>query len=233
LQCSFTGVLLRLQFGTTFDGPIEQLLDITGQAPGSEQYVNNSLVASGGVVNILLHYSLWNTRTNKLVNVSVLPTPVGNPISAGTYKICSGTALKYITTSNVSGATYAWTVITVVWHRKYYRCSDYISNNPIDVTYTVVPTDLHQPSALGASFTIVVTVNPTRLSLQRTAHPQSVVDQNTIFCLIAVHAATKINVVNVSYKWRGIVGNSTRLNYFVNGNSLVETLTNTTSSPIM
>ncbi|MEO7991706.1 MAG: PKD-like domain-containing protein [Chryseolinea sp.] len=223
--------------GTTFTWTVGTVTGtVTGQAPGSGPIIAQQLTSvAGGVVEYIITPTANGVMgPTASVFVGVLPTPLGNSVSAGTYKFCSGTLLGITPTSSVSGSTYTWT-----GNNGSGGSGDITDtpintiNNPIDITYTIIPTGPSPTFCAGSPFTIVVTVNPNPSFTVTNNAPTICSGSNASIVFNSSTTGHQINVVSVNYNGAGnsgtIVPGTT---IFTNGNTLTEALTNSTNAPI-
>ncbi len=234
----FTGVLITATVvGTTFSWTIGTVTGtVTGQAPGNGTVIAQQLIsAAGGVVEYIITPTAYGIPgPPSSVFVSVQPTPVGNPVTAGTYTICSGSSLNITPTTNVPSSTFTWTGDNGSGGSGNITDAPVnASNNPSNVTYTVIPKGPSPTFCVGAPFTIVVTVNPNPSFTTTNNAPIICSGSNTNILFSSSTAGHRINVKSISYNGAGhsgtIVPGTT---IFTNGNTLSEALTNSTNLPI-
>ncbi|MBL7856590.1 MAG: autotransporter-associated beta strand repeat-containing protein, partial [Cyclobacteriaceae bacterium] len=162
---SFSSVLITATVvGTTFSWDIGTVTgSVSGQSPGSGPVIAQQLTSvAGGVVEYVITPTAFGIEgPTTSVFVSVLPTPVGNGVSAGTHAICSGSSLNIAPSASVLGTTFTWTGSNGSGGIGNITDTPVnATNSPVDITYTVIPTGPAPTFCVGAPFTIVVTVNP-------------------------------------------------------------------------
>ncbi len=223
--------------GTTFAWTVGTVTGtVSGQTSGSGSIIAQQLTSvAGGVVEYIITPTANGVAgPTTSVFVGVLPAPVGNFVPAGTYRYCSGDLLNITPTSSVSGSTYTWTGSNSSGGSGNITDSPTNStNSPIDITYTVIPTGPTPTFCVGAPFTIVVTVNPNPSFTANNSTSTICSGSNTSILFNSTTTGHQINVVSVNYNGAGnsgtiIPGTTT----FTNGNTLIESLTNSTNAPI-
>ncbi len=223
--------------GTTFTWTVGTVTGtVTGQAAGSGPIIAQQLTSvAGGVVEYIITPTANGVAgPTASVFVGVLPTPLGNSVSAGTYNFCSGTLLAITPTSSVSGSTFTWT-----GNNGSGGSGDITdtpintTSDPIDITYTVIPTGPAPTFCAGSPFTIVVTVNPNPSFTATNNAPTICSGSNASILFNSSTTGHQINVVSVNYNGAGnsgtIIPGTT---IFTNGNTLTEALSNSTNAPI-
>ncbi|MBL7857635.1 MAG: PKD domain-containing protein, partial [Cyclobacteriaceae bacterium] len=223
--------------GTTFSWSIGTITGtVAGQFPGSGTVISQTLTSAvGGTVDyIITAYINGCPGASTTVTVTVDPIPVGNSVASGTHVICSGTSLNITPTLSIGTGTFAWTGSNGSGGTGNITDSPVnTTNNPIDITYTVIPTGPAPTSCVGSPFTIVVTVNPNPGFTATNNAPAICNGASTNILLNSSTTGHQINVVSVNYNGAGnsgtiIPGTTT----FTDGNTLTEVLTNATNAPI-
>ena len=173
------------------------------------------------------------TVTSGNAVVIVNPIPVGTSVVAGTYFTCSGSALNITPSTNVSGSTFVWSGSNGSGGTGNITNAPINNGNtPIDITYTITPTGPSSTFCVGLPFTIVNTVNPNPTFTATNNTPTICSGTATSVSFASLTTGHRINVVSASY---GAVTGGTvtaGVTTFVNGNTLIETLTNGTNAAI-
>ncbi|MBI5219320.1 MAG: hypothetical protein HY958_10360, partial [Bacteroidia bacterium] len=217
--------------GTTFSWTVSQSAGITGASASSGATINQTLSNSGTSAGTATYAvtptanSCNGTIINVVVTVNPLPVVTATPASQ---TICSGITTNIALTSNVSGTTFAWTVvqgagITGASASSGSTIAQAIFNSGTTAgtaTYTVTPT---ASSCSGSSTNVVITVNPLPAA---TATPAS----QTICSGSATNIALTSNVSGTTFSWTvaqdaGITGGSAS-----SGATIAQTLSNSTTA---
>jgi hypothetical protein len=156
LSVTATGTGLSYQWkkgGTNISGATSSTYTIASVATTDAATYTVDVTSSGVCVPATV------TSSNAVVNVNVVPT--GTSVAAGTYQVCSGTTLNITPSSNVTGTTFTWTGNNGSGGSGTINDTPVnFTTNPVDVTYTIIPTGPGVTFCVGAPFTIVVTVSP-------------------------------------------------------------------------
>ncbi len=223
--------------GTTFSWTIGTVTGtVSGQLAGSGTVISQALSsAAGGSVQYLVTPSANGCAGTPIpVVVTVAPIPVGVSVASGVNKICSGSTLNIIPTTNVPGATFTWSGSNGSGGSGNITDAPVnATNSPVDITYTVIPTGPATTFCVGAPFTIVVTVNP---------NPSFTITNSTVsICSglspsISVNSPTTGSVIMLQSVVYGALINGvyTAGGNFASGGSLSEgNLINNTNNPIV
>jgi gliding motility-associated-like protein len=206
---------------------------VSGQTASSitETLVNTSNVPV--VVTYIITPSA-NGCTGPAFTYSVTVNPTATVTSAASITVCNNTTQNYIITSNVTGTTFTWGRAAVagisnpaVSGQTTSSITETLvntSNLPVIVTYVITPT---ANGCTGPAFNYKVTVNPTPTV---TSSPSATICNST-----AQNYAITSNVAGATFTWgrAAVTGIS---NAAVSGqttNSITETLTNTSNSPVV
>ena len=126
--------------------------------------------------------------------------------SASTGSICNGTAQNYVITSSTPSSTFTYSrpavagisnaAVSNVASGTIDETLINTGTTPIDVAYTIIPTDA--AGCPGTPFTYTVTVNPTP--------PAPVASVKSPVCVNSVINLTTPTVANATYSWTGPAG---------------------------
>ncbi|WEK18363.1 MAG: gliding motility-associated C-terminal domain-containing protein [Candidatus Pedobacter colombiensis] len=164
--------------------------------------------------------------------LTVNPTPT--VISPASTAICNNTAQNYTITSDVSGTTFTWSRATItgisntaVNAQNSNTITETLMNTtsaPIVVTYEIIPA---ANGCSGTTFNYTVTVNPTPTV---TSAAIANICNNT-----AQNYTITSDVSGTTFTWSRatVIGISNTAVNAQNGNTITETLVNTTSAPIV
>ena len=215
--------------GTTFTWTVVQT-GTTGASNGSGSLISQTL-SNGGSVPGTAVYTITPTAngcTGTPVDVTVTINPIpGITATPASQTFCSGSATSIALTSNVSGATFSWTVVqtgvTGASNGSGSSIVQTLSNGglvPGTAVYTITPT---ANGCTGTPVDVTVTVNPIP---DITATPAS-----QTFCSgSATSIALTSNVSGATFTWTvvqtGVTGASNG-----SGSSIAQTLTNGGSVP--
>jgi len=163
--------------------------------------------------------------------VTVNPTPIVTSASSAT--TCNNTAQNYVITSNVAGATYTWSRAGVagisnaaVSGQTSGTITESLVNTtsaPVNVPYFIIPS---ANGCSGPTFTYTVTINPTPTI---TSAASGSICNNT-----AQNYTVTSNVIGTTYTWSraAVAGISNAAVSGQTGNTITESLINTTSAPV-
>ena len=226
--------------GATFTWSRPAIIGISNGAvtnqPGntiSETLINTSSAPIGVIYTIVPSIG-GCTGTSFTYTVTVNPTAKVISPSTSSGPICNNTSPNYTILSNVSGATFTWSRAAItgisnapVTNQPGSAITETLTNTtsaPIDVVYTIVPAI---GSCAGTSFTYTVTVNPTPIVT-------SVASAGPICNSTSPNYTILSNVTGATFTWSraAITGISNAPVTNQAGNTINETLTNTTSTPI-
>ena len=226
--CSGTNTSIALTSnvsGTTYTWTVAQS-GVSGATDGSGTPISQPLTATGATAGTAT-YTITPTAndcigTTKTIVITVNPIPVitTNP---SLQSICSGTSSNIALTSNISGSTFAWTVVQSGVSGASAGSGSTIAQllsatgtNAGTATYFITPT---ADGCSGASFNVVITVNPTPVI---TAAPSS----QTICSGTATSIVLTSNVAGPTFAWTvvasGVSGASAG-----SGTTIAQTLTAT------
>ncbi|MFA5974435.1 MAG: PKD-like domain-containing protein, partial [Lentimicrobiaceae bacterium] len=201
--CSVTAPSIALTSnvsGTTFAWTVVQS-GVSGATTSSGSTIAQTLTATGTTAGTAT-YSITPTAsgcagTPETVVITVDPIPVTNT-TPGSQTICSGTAPSIALTSNVSGTTFAWTVVQSGVSGATFASGSAIAQNLAatgttagTATYTITPT---ANGCMGATKIAVITVNPIPVA---TTTPAS----QTISSGTAPSIALTSNVSGTTFSW--------------------------------
>jgi len=216
--------------GTTFAWTVTQS-EVTGATDGSGNSIAQTLTNSGTSARTAT-YSITptasgcsGTSTDVVITVNPMPYVIATPSSQA---ICSGSATGITLTSNVTEATFAWTVIsngaTGAFDGTGSSIAQTLTNSGTSagiVTYSITLT-ANTCSGTSTDTDVVITVNPIP-NLQFSVLPSQTICGGSI-------AITLIsNVSGTTFAWtvaqNGVTGASAG-----SGNSIAQTLTNSGTS---
>ncbi len=221
--------------GTTFSWNRATVAGITPVGPTSGTNNPNETLTNSTASPIVVTYAYTLTANGcsntQNVTVTVNPRPVLSS-SLTPPAICSGTAFSYIPTSATAGTTFSWNRATVAGITPVGPTSG--TNNPNETltnttTAPIVVTYAYTLTANGCSNTqnVTVTVNP-RPVLSSSLTPPAICS-GTAFSYIPTSATA-----GTTFSWnRATVAGITPIGPTSGTNNPNETLTNTTTAPII
>ena len=201
--CSGTATSIALTSnvsGTTYTWTVVQS-GVSGATTGSGTPVSQPLTATAATAGTAT-YTITPTAngcagTPKTVVITVNPIPVATA-TPSLQSICSGTTSTIALTSNVSGSTFAWTVVqsgvsgaSAGSGTTIAQLLSATGTNAGTATYTITPT---ANGCSGASVNVVITVNPTPVI---TAAPSS----QTNCSGTATSIVLTSNVAGTTFAW--------------------------------
>ncbi|TAH27128.1 MAG: hypothetical protein EAZ07_02530 [Cytophagales bacterium] len=167
------------------------------------------------------------TATSNVASLTFKPSPlITNTLTA---QLCSGGTTNISLTSNLAGSTFAWTSAPVVGitgnsngnGTPISQLLNNSTNTPIDVTYVVTPSN---DGCLGTPSNVVVTVNPIPTI------------SNSLLHSICSGQTTSINltspVAGATFAWTSAAVTNITGNANGSGNTISQTLTNSTNASI-
>jgi gliding motility-associated-like protein len=195
--------------GTTFNWTVVQT-NVTGASAGSGSSIGQTLTATattaGTAVYTITPVVSGCTGSPITVTITVNPTPVVTPTPAA-QTICSGTATGIALASNVTGATFSWTVIqsgvsgaangTGTSITQVLSVTGSASGTAV---YTITPT---ANGCAGSPVTVTITVNPSPTAIAAPA-TQTICSGN------AASTSLTSNVAGTTFSWTvsqtGVIG---------------------------
>lgn len=186
--------------GTTYAWTVVQT-NITGATASSGSTIAQTLSTTGTTAGTAV-YSITPTAAGCvgsaiIVTVTVNPRPTATA-SPSDQTICSGGAISQVLTSNVTGTTFAWTVVQSAVTGASAGSGSTIAQTliatgvtPGTATYTVTPT---AAGCSGTPITVTVTVNPKPV-VTATPSAQTICSGNITFI------ALTSNVAGTTFSW--------------------------------
>lgn len=217
----WTDVTIAAGAQPTYSNATTSTLNLSATTTAHDGYVYRAVLspACGAVVT-----------TSGTATLTINPLPVlSNSSSSAT--VCSGTIFTYTPTSTTGGATFTWTRATVpgITEPGTFGTPDINealtneTNTPIDVTYTVVITASGCSDPAGENITLTVEPSPV---LNSSLTPAAICSRE-----IFTYSPTSASL-DSSFTWT----RATKAGIAEAGksgvNNIIDTLTNTTSSPI-
>ncbi len=219
--------------GATFNWTIAGVTGSVSGASASSGAVIAQILVNPGTSAGQVTYRVTPTASSCSglpVDIIVTVNPTPNVTSAGLTTICSATATNILLSSNVSGATFSWTIGTVSGSISGQSATSgptiaqaltNAGTTPGSVTYIVTPIANSCP---GNPVNIVVTVNPT--PDVTTASPAAICSGT------ATNIALTGSVTGTTYSWTiGSVSGSVSGATASNGTTIAQTLYNTGLTP--
>ena len=212
---------------------------VSGVTPsGTSSNITDTITNTSGA-NVIVTYVVTPSSADNCVgeNFEIVVTVGDEPFATNdTQTICSDdtTAIDLNTLVNKAGTTFSWTSTTngivtgVTASGTSANINDTINNVsgvPVDVTYTITPTN----GCVGNDFTVIITVNP-----EPVLTPPATLDACSDVSF-TINLDDFTTLVNNTYQWQaidntdvGVTGETTSL---TTGSVITETITNVSATP--